>query len=370
VEQQLVSQHQTLLTEAESFLAACYKELGKSQQEAEARVLEVRAVIARDGSYTHTAEELEYGAKVAWRNSNRCIGRLFWETLHVIDARDAQTEEEMAHALFHHIEYATNGGKIRPTITMFRPADSTGDGPRIWNYQLVRYAGYEADDGNGVIGDPDSLKLTKLCQSMGWSGAGTPFDVLPLVLQRSSAHKPRLFEIPSELVLEVPISHPDYEQFTSLGLQWYAVPMVSNMRLEIGGLNYLAAPFNGWYMGTEIGARNLADTFRYDKLPQVADLIGLNRSRESDLWRDRALVELNIAVLHSFKAQGVTIVDHHTAAKQFAHFQERERRSEREITGEWTWLIPPVSPATTHIFHSHYDNRIVNPNYHHQPDPF
>ena len=27
------------------------------------------------------------------------------------------------------------------------------------------------------------------------------------------------------------------------------------------------APFNGWYMGTEIGARNLADADRYDLLP-------------------------------------------------------------------------------------------------------
>ncbi|MFD2354446.1 nitric oxide synthase oxygenase [Nonomuraea ferruginea] len=30
--------------------------------------------IARRGSYTHTSEELEFGARVAWRNSNRCIG--------------------------------------------------------------------------------------------------------------------------------------------------------------------------------------------------------------------------------------------------------------------------------------------------------
>ena len=40
------------------------------------------------------------------------------------------------------------------------------------------------------------------------------------------------------------------------------------MCLEIGGICYPAAPFNGWYMGTEIGARNLADTDRYDQLPR------------------------------------------------------------------------------------------------------
>ncbi|WP_368738983.1 nitric oxide synthase oxygenase, partial [Staphylococcus aureus] len=31
--------------------------------------------IKETGTYTHTEEELIYGAKMAWRNSNRCIGR-------------------------------------------------------------------------------------------------------------------------------------------------------------------------------------------------------------------------------------------------------------------------------------------------------
>ncbi|MGR5915266.1 nitric oxide synthase oxygenase [Bacillus pacificus] len=55
---------------------------------------------------------------------------------------------------------------------------------------------------------------------------------------------------------EVPIEHPEYP-ISSLGAKWYRVPMISDMRLEIGGISYTAAPFNGWYMGTEIGARNL-----------------------------------------------------------------------------------------------------------------
>jgi nitric oxide synthase oxygenase domain/subunit len=35
--------------------------------------------------------------------------------------------------------------------------------------------------------------------------------------------------------------------------------------IDIGGLEFTACPFNGWYMGTEIG-RDLADENRYDKL--------------------------------------------------------------------------------------------------------
>ena len=64
--------------------------------------------------------------------------------------------------------------------------------------------------------------------------------------------------------------------------------------LEIGGIMYTAAPFNGWYMGTEIGARNLADEGRYNKLPLIAKLMGQDTSSETTLWRDRALVELNL----------------------------------------------------------------------------
>ena len=48
------------------------------------------------------------------------------------------------------------------------------------------------------------------------------------------------------------------------------MPAISNMPLSIGGVTYPAAPFNGWYLGTEIGARNLADAQRYDLLPVVA----------------------------------------------------------------------------------------------------
>ncbi|MCQ6561487.1 nitric oxide synthase oxygenase [Paenibacillus mendelii] len=357
------------MEESESFIRACFRELGKTRLETDKRIREVSDSIAETGTYTHTFEELEHGAKMAWRNSNRCIGRLFWETMRVLDARGAQTEEEMAEALFRHIEYATNKGKIRPAITVFPPAadSATGDGPRIWNYQLIRYAGYETPEG--IIGDPASVKLTQICQFMGWSGAGTAFDVLPLVLQLGGS-KPKLFPIPERLILEVPLVHPDYEQFTELQLKWYAVPLVSNMRLEIGGLHYTAAPFNGWYMGTEIGARNLADEFRYDMLPRVAEIMGLDTSKEASLWRDRALVETNVAVLHSYKQEGVTIVDHHTASKQFARFTDKERQAGRAVTGNWSWLIPPVSPATTPIFHTHYDNLTVNPNYYYQDDPY
>lgn len=57
-----------------------------------------------------------------------------------------------------------------------------------------------------------------------------------------------------------------YEWFKDLKLRWFALPAVANMLLEIGGLEFPACPFNGWYMGTEIGVRDFCDTKRYNVL--------------------------------------------------------------------------------------------------------
>lgn len=358
-----------LLQQAKDFLSTCYAELEKSESCLQERIEEVEREIRDTGTYEHTYEELQHGARMAWRNSNRCIGRLFWKSLNVFDERSARSPQEVKRALLNHISYATNGGKIRPTITVFsaqRP-ETEVCGVRIWNHQLVRYAGYETD--KGLRGDPDSLAFTKICTSLGWRGDGSEYDVLPLVVQ-VDGQRPEWFAIARDEVLEVPIRHPDCSHFAELGLQWYAVPMISDMALEIGGIRYPAAPFNGWYMGTEIGARNLADRHRYNKLPEVAEVFELDVHRERTLWRDRALVELNRAVLYSFQESGVRIVDHHTAARQFEQFERTETDAHRAVTGDWTWLIPPVSPAATHIFHRNYDNRMVTPNYLRQPPPY
>lgn len=352
-----------LQEEAERFIYTCYEELGHSREDAQARLVAVMGEIEVTGTYVHTTEELEQGCKMAWRNSNRCIGRLFWDKLRIVDARHADTAGTAADAVLNHIHVASNGGKVIPMITILPPDGPNGAPVRLWNHQLIRYAGYETEQG--IIGDPASVELTKVAMSLGWQGAGGSYDVLPLIIQ-AQGQAPEWYVVPEEEIVEVMIEHPEKKEIAELGMRWYGVPMIADMRLEIGGISYPAAPFNGWYMGTEIGARNLADTFRYNKLPAVAAAFGLNTSSETTLWKDRALVELNVAVLHSFKKAGVSIVDHHTAAAQFAMFEQREEKAGRELTGDWVWLIPPVSPATTHIFHSSYRNEIVKPNFFHQ----
>lgn len=356
-----------LQEEAERFIYTCYKELGYTREDAEARLLAVKREVDETGTYTHTTEELEQGCKMAWRNSNRCIGRLFWDKLRIVDARHADTTEAAAQAVLDHIRFASNGGKIIPTITVLPPEGPNGVPIRIWNHQLIRYAGYETEQG--IIGDPASVEMTQAAISLGWDGAGGDYDVLPLIIQ-AQGQAPALYVIPEQEIIEVQIEHPERTEIAELGMRWYGVPMIADMRVEIGGINYPAAPFNGWYMETEIGARNFADAFRYNKLPAVAAALGLNMSSETTLWKDRALVELNVAVLHSFKKAGVSIVDHHTAASQFDLFEQREAKAGRELTGDWVWLIPPVSPATTHIFHSSYRNEIVKPNFFYQDRAF
>ncbi|MEU6344560.1 nitric oxide synthase oxygenase [Streptomyces sp. NPDC046977] len=331
------------------------------------RLAAVLAEIEATGTYRHTREELVFGARVAWRNNTRCIGRLYWNSLQVRDRRHITTAEGVALESVAHLRAATNEGRIRPVITVFAPDTPQRQGPRIWNEQLIRYAGHRAPDGT-VVGDPVNTGITEAAVRLGWSGgAGTPFDVLPLIVQGAGGGQPRCFRLPDEAVLEVPIVHPEFDWLAEWGLRWHAVPAISCMCLEIGGVCYPAAPFNGWYMGTEIGARNFADTDRYDLLPRVAEALGLDTAKDRTLWRDRALVELNRAVLHSFDQVGATVTDHHTESRRFLAHIDREERRGRTVPADWSWIVPPMSGSATGVFHRYYETGERTPAYVHHP---
>jgi nitric-oxide synthase len=353
------------LAEAEEFLQLCYAEnpgLGPVQP----RLAQVRAQIASAGTYLHTGPELVFGARVAWRNASRCIGRLYWRSLLVLDRREVMSADKIFRHLVGHLRVAGGGlnadaGQIRPVVSVFAPAVPGRPFARVWNEQLIRYAGYRDENGR-TIGDPRYIEFTEAMNRLGWQAKGEAFDVLPLAIE-TPAEGVRLFELPDEAVLEVPICHPEYAWFAELGLRWHAVPAISNMRLTIGGIHYPLAPFNGWYLGTEIGARNLADTGRYNLLPFLARRLGLDMSSETTLWRDRALVELNRAVLWSFARMGVRIADHHTEARRFMAHIEREARAGRAVPADWTWIVPPMSGAATPVFHRYYQEADQRPNF-------
>ena len=310
---------------------------------------EVMEEVARTGTYRHSAEELLAGAKVAWRNHARCNGRMHWRSLMVRDCREVATPAELVEECLEHLRVSTNGGALRAVLSVFPQADLEGKGFRVLNPQLVRYAGYRRADGS-VTGDALHVDLTDLAVSLGWRSPGTEFDVLPLVVEDPRGNL-TLWEVPSDYVQEVEITHPDYSGIGELGLRWHVNPAISDKMLAMGGLVYPLAPFSGWYVSSEIGARNLSDKNRYDKLADVAKAMGLNTTRDNSLWKDRAVVELTYAVQWSFEKAGVHIVDHHRAARQFLEHCEREAAQGRSTPTDWSWVNPPISASTTPTFH-------------------
>jgi nitric oxide synthase oxygenase domain/subunit len=221
------------------------------------RVAEVRREIARSGTYRHTATELEHGARTAWRDSARCIGRLYWRSLVVRDARHVTPADGMVAECLEHLRFASNGGRVRPTMTVFPQAAPDGTGPRILGDQLIRYAGY----------------------------------------------------------------------------------------------------------------RNLADVDRYDLLPEIARRMGLDTTSDRTMWKNRALVELNVAVLHSFDRAGVTVADHHSESERFLTRLAREEAAGRVCPADWSWIVPPISGSATPVFHRYFDESVAGPRFRSAAEP-
>src|ERR1700726_4306966 len=125
------------------------------------RWLQIEDELERTGTYWQSAEELEYGAKVAWRNSTRCIGRLHWQKLVGRDCRGLHLGEESFSALIEHLGLSTGTHKVVPMITIFAPEHSDQRPVRIWNRQLINYAGHRQSDGS-ILGDPLNVQLTEV----------------------------------------------------------------------------------------------------------------------------------------------------------------------------------------------------------------
>lgn len=325
------------------------------------RIQQAQDELAETGVWKMTTEELGFAARIAWRNAERCVGRLYWNGLHLRDCRHLTEPAQMAEAMFEHLRFAWNGGDLRPAISVFSPGTRDVPGPRLWNPQLLRYAGYRLRSGK-QIGDPAQNAVTEKIRQLGWEPDGSDFQLLPLVIQ-TAEHGPHMFELPADCRPEVQLTHPQHNWLQERALKWYAIPAVSDMALDAGGFLYRLIPFNGWYLNTEIAARNLTDTNRYNLLPEIAERMGLDISSERTLWRDRAMLMLHEAVLHSFDRAGVKIADHHTVCHEFLEFCRNEQSAGREPYGKWMWLVPPFSSSATVLYQEPFRDRAWKPAY-------
>ncbi|XP_067136813.1 nitric oxide synthase, inducible-like [Centruroides vittatus] len=355
-----------ILEDAKEFFEQYFESKKIDNEARELRIMNVKNSIESTGTYELSEEELLFGAKMAWRNASRCIGRIQWNRLILQDARHVRSTKEMFEKLCEHLALGTNGGNIRSVITVFPQRQLGRDDYRLWNPQLLSFAGYLQPDGS-VVGDPGRVKFTRICQRLGWKGRGGKYDILPWVLS-SPDEGPQVYDIPEELVLRIHLEHPNYPWFKDLGYQWYAVPAVANMMLDCGGLTFTAAPFNGWYMGTEIGARDLCDPQRYNITEEVGSRLGIDTSNTSTLWKDRVLLEVNLAVLYSFQKNKVTIVDHHTASETFIKHFESEQKQRGGCPADWVWIVPPMSGSITSVFHQEMLCYSLKPSYEYQED--
>ncbi|MEL6644248.1 MAG: nitric oxide synthase oxygenase [Pseudomonadota bacterium] len=349
--------------EARAFLDLFAQASGLGAPAKVARWAKIRKSLVATGHYEHTPDELTFGARLAWRNHARCIGRLFWNSLEVRDRRGMHDPAEIFADQCAHLAEATGDGRIRSIISIYPPVRPGGTPCYFESAQFNQYAGYLTPEGR-VLGDRRSVEATRIAQSMGWHPPEPrgQFDLLPVIL-RDGAGRRHMFEVPAGLQREVPLRLEGAEAFNALGLRWYAVPIVSDMILTIGGIDYPCAPFNGFYMCTEIASRNFADSNRFDLLPTIAAALRHDPAASDPMWRDRALTELNAAVMASFRAAGVTIVDHHGASAHFMEFIARETAAGRQVSADWSWIVPPQASAACDVFHLEMTDLHTVPNF-------
>lgn len=357
-----------VLQKATEYLTQFAEEWGWNEGDLNRRLAQVRAEIGATGSYTHTYEELAFGAQLAWRNSSKCVGRMQWKNLLVRDMRHIQGPDEIYEECLEHLRVANNGGRLQSVMSIFRPRRAGENwGPRIWNSQLLRYAGYRQSDGT-ILGDPANAGLTDAILELGWTPPSPkgPFDMLPLVVE-VPGKQPSVYEIPEDMVIEVPIEHPTRPEIGELGMKWFAVPAISNFRLVIGGVDYGCLPFNGWFLCTEI-ARNLTDASRYDKVEEIARALDLDMKNDQTMWRDEAYLQLNKSIIHSFQKNRVVIVDQHSVSRQFLTHDMREKEAGRECPGQWSWVVPPLGGSVCPVYHHEMRDFLLEPQYYHAAD--
>lgn len=126
----IIEEAKCFLTQYDSEVEGAYLHLEGGLDE---RIEEVKREVEESGTYVHTFEELQFGCRLAWRNSGRCIMRKVSFTLNLRDCRHVTTAEGMFDEILDHLDMATNGGAVKPVISVFPPKKDGQSAPvRIW----------------------------------------------------------------------------------------------------------------------------------------------------------------------------------------------------------------------------------------------
>ncbi|GHP15262.1 nitric oxide synthase-like protein [Collybia sordida] len=311
------------------------------------------------GTWTQTVQELEFGIQRAWRNAEKCIMRSHCENISLCDLRSVKYSNEMALELVKGLNDAYNDGNIIPTVFVFPPRTPNKSGPLIWNEQILSFAAYETENGS-FMGDPRNAQLTKDIIELGWvpPQPRSPWDILPVVVMAED-DEPVLVELPMNLRKLVEIRHPKYDDaFWRLDLKWVAFPAPSKFGFDIGGIQYTATPFMGWFLDTEIGIHSLANPYRYHVLPEIVNVLYLDNpssepandfkalpKHEQLAMLSRAQTELNYAIYHSFFQDGITISDTLSSSKKWASYNDDfEKKNGYRLSSDTYWLTPSEGP--------------------------
>jgi hypothetical protein len=130
------------------------------------RKLDIESEIRSTGTYTHTEEEVVHGARVAWRNSAKCVGRIAWNTMLVRDRRHVTNLDQIFAECVEHQRLATADGSLKAVMTVFKARQpGTRLGFRFWGLQLIRFACYEMPDGR-LVGDKANPQYTRNALSL------------------------------------------------------------------------------------------------------------------------------------------------------------------------------------------------------------
>ena len=194
-----------------------------------------------------------------------------------------------------------------PMVSVFAPDTPWRPGPRIRNDQLVRYAGY-AEPGR-VLGDRRYVDFTTAVCRLGWRPPTGRTRVRQAAAGGADRRTrgSRCSRCRATSCARCRWSTRSCRGSRRSGLRWHAVPVISNC-----GCASAASPTRRRRTTACTSARRSARTCspttpRTGSRGVIAERLGLDTTSERTLWRDRAVVELNRAVVHSFDAAGVTI---------------------------------------------------------------